>query len=390
MLKKSIVSLLLVTIVAVVIFFAVLPGIADRKMNRVIEHKSYQISNEALLLHQTLFVADLHADPTLWGRDLLTRHDYGHMDIPRMRRGNHALQVFTTVTKSPSGLNYENNAADSRDNITLIAMSQRWPLKSWDNLTERALYQAAVLKDMERRAPDEFMVIESKSELNEFYRRRENGELIVAGIIGTEGSHALEGQLSNIQRLYEAGFRMMSLQHFFDNRIGGSLHGKKKGGLTTFGEEVVRKIDSMPILLDVSHSSEAVVEDVLAMVRHPLVISHTGIKGHCDSHRNISDDLMRRVAATGGVIGIGFWDAAVCDPSPDSIAEAIVTAVDLLGEDHVGLGSDFDGAVETAFDVSEMAVLTQALLNRNVPEAVIRKVMGENVRRVFLERLPDA
>ncbi len=388
-LKKLFGVLVVLGLLATLAFFTVLPGIADRKMNRVAEHKPYTVSNDAHLLHQTLFIADLHADPTLWGRDLRSRHSYGHIDIPRMREGNHALQVFTTVTKSPSGLNYTNNATDSRDNVTLLALGQRWPRSTWDSLTARALHQARQLQKIEAEAPEEFMLIRTRQDLDAFYLRRQQGDLIVAGIIGTEGSHALDGKIENVDVLYEAGFRMMSLQHFFDNRVGGSLHGQSKSGLTEFGREVVKKIDAMPILLDLSHSSEKVVEEALAIVTHPVVISHTGTKGHCDSPRNISDALMKLIALGGGVVGIGFWEAAVCDASPEGVAKAIVAAVELLGEDHVGLGSDFDGAVKTTFDVSEMVVLTHSLMEQGMSDSVIRKVMGENVRRVLQQRLPN-
>lgn len=388
-LKRIAVLQALLLVLAVIAFFTVLPKQIDKFSNAVTPHEPYSVDARAKALHQSLIVADFHADPTLWSRDLRQRHTYGHIDLPRMREGNQALQVFTTVTKSPSGQNYQNNSADNPDSITFLAVAQRWPVATWSNLTERALYQANMLHRMAQKAPEEFMLVTTQSELTTFLEMRAQGSQLIAGLIGTEGSHALEGDINNVQRLYDKGFRMMSLQHFFDNHLGGSLHGISKGGLTEFGIKVVKKIDSMPILLDVSHSSEQVVSDVLKIAKHPLVVSHTGTHGHCATARNISDKLMQQIAKKGGVIAIGFWDAAVCDYSPNGIAKAIKAAIELLGEDHVALGSDFDGAVETAMDASEFPAITHALLEQGIEERVIRKVMGENFVRLFMARLPE-
>ena len=132
------------------------------------------------------------------------------------------------------------------------------------------------------------------------------------------------------------------------------------------------------------------VRDVLAMSQSPAILSHGGLKGQCDTARNLDDALMQEFAAKGGLIGIGFWDAAVCDPSPAGIAAAIRYGIDLLGAEHVALGSDYDGTVTVSFDVSDLAVLTQAMLDADFSEQEIRLVMGENVKRFLLQNLPDA
>ena len=121
------------------------------------------------------------------------------------------------------------------------------------------------------------------------------------------------------------------------------------------------------------------------MSSRPVVVSHTGVFGACASARNFPDELMREIAAAGGLIAIGFWDKAVCDISPAGVAAAISYAVELLGEDHVALGSDFDGGTRTSFDSSELAALTQALLDAGMSETAIRKVMGDNSVN-FLQR----
>ena len=125
------------------------------------------------------------------------------------------------------------------------------------------------------------------------------------------------------------------------------------------------------------------------MTTAPLVVSHTGIWSQCQTVRNFPDDLMRAIAERGGLIGIGFWKEVTCDDTPAGVAASIAAAVALLGEDRVALGSDFDGAVRTSFDASELAALTQALMDRGLSEAVIAKVMGGNMVRFLETALPE-
>jgi membrane dipeptidase len=120
----------------------------------------------------------------------------------------------------------------------------------------------------------------------------------------------------------------------------------------------------------------------------PIIVSHTGIYAHCPAKRNFPDDLMRPIAKTGGVLGVGFWAEVACgDISPSGIAKMIAAGIETVGVDHISLGSDFDGSVETAFDTSELAALTHALIEIGLSEDDIRKVMGENLIRVLQARL---
>ena len=386
--KKYFIIFALVLVVSLGLFLTFAPAILDEERNVVVEHQAYEISDQAQQLHSSLLIGDWHADSLLWMRNLSEQYDYGHLDFPRMQQGNMALQMFTTVTKSPSGQNYERNSSDASDNITLLAMAQRWPTATWTSLAERALFQADKLYKLAARDPDNLMLIRSRIELAEFLERRLSNPTLIGGLLGTEGSHALDGDLDNIQRLFNNGFRMMSLQHFFDNKLGGSLHGTSGEGLTQFGRDAVNKMLALGIMLDVSHSSEQVVVDTLAFSNKPLIVSHTGFQGHCPSPRNISDKLMEQIAAAGGLIAVGFWDGAICGNSPATVAAAIVYGIGLVGEDHISLGSDFDGTVTTSFDGSEMAIITQALLEANLSEQQIRKVMGENMLTYLQTYLP--
>lgn len=385
MFKKIVLSVVLILITVVMLAFSIGPRLLEQQFNQIKPHSAYPISDRTKLLHADLFIGDWHSDSMLWNRDLAEQSDYGHVDIPRMQQGNVAVQMFTTVTKSPSGLNYEKNHSDASDNITKIALLQSWPIDTWASLFARAMHQANKLHELAKQNPDDFMLITSKADLVRLLEIRKANPDMIGGLIGTEGSHALDGNLDNIARLHENGFRMMSLHHFFDNKLGGSLHGTAKGGLTDFGREALLRMVQQDIIVDVSHSSEQAVKDAMALTSTPFVVSHTGFKGHCDSPRNISDSLMQAIAKKGGLIAVGFWDAAVCHPSVEAVAESIQYGVELVGEDHISLGSDYDGATSVAFDTSELAALTEALFKQGLNERQIRKVMGANMLG-FLER----
>ena len=208
-------------------------------------------------------------------------------------------------------------------------------------------------------------------------------------MLSIEGLQNIEGKRANLDRLYDAGFRMAGLAHFFDNEVAGSMHGLKKGGLTPFGVEVVRAMEAKGIVVDIAHSSHTAVAQVLAMAKRPVVSSHGGVQATCKVNRNLTDAEIRGVARTGGVIGIGYWDAAVCDTSPQGIVHAIRHVRDLVGIDHVGLGSDYDGAIAARFDTSRLDAITQGLIAAGFSDAEIAKVMGGNVLRVLGAVLPN-
>ncbi len=379
-----VILVLVISILAVHIF---IPPYLEKSMNRVYESDHISYSDTTREFHDGLTIMDWHADTTLWSRDLLSESAYGHVDIPRMQTGNVAIQMFTTVTKVPKGLNYEANSASATDQITQLAIVQGWPLATWNSLFERALYQASLIKKASIASPD-FHLITNRSDLENLLQWRSEGLNVVGGLIGTEGGHPVEGSTLKVADLFDAGFRMISLHHFFDNRLGGSLHGLSGDGLTDFGRSMVAEIEKYQIILDVSHSSPAVVEEVLEITTRPVVVSHTGVYGHCPRKRNLPDELMLEIAARGGLIAIGFWEEAVCGTTVADIASAIHYAIDLVGVDHVALGSDFDGAVTTPIDSSQMIALTDALIKDGLTRKEIAQVMGSNSINFLRNNLP--
>ena len=386
-LKIAAVVLIILLVGGLIFFFGFAPAMVERSLNPVINKPPYQVSEKAKILHEKLLVADLHADSLLWHRDLLEKAAVSQVDVPKLIEGNVALQAFTVATKTPRNLNIERNTADT-DNTFWLALAQRQPFENLSSLTKRATYQAARLHAMAEKSGGKLVVIKTKKDLASFLERRKS-EKIVGGWLGIEGAHALDGKLENIDVLFDAGFRMMSPSHFFDTDLGGSAHGVEKYGLTDKGREMIRRMESKGMTVDLAHSSEAAINDVLAIATKPVVVSHTGVRGTCDNQRNLSDDQLRAIAKTGGVIGIGFWDTAVCGEDVRAIARAIRHAANIVGSDAVALGSDFDGAVKVPFDASGMALLTEALLNENFTEEEIARIMGGNIVRILSANLPD-
>ena len=369
---------------AVVIGFAA-PSLLEP--NRTLRPGPYAVSARAHALHERLFVADLHADSLLWSRDLLARGARGHVDVPRLIEGGVALQAFTVVTKAPRRMNIERND-DRSDQITLLAVAQLWPPRTWTSFMQRALHQARRFDGAARDSGGRLVPIRSAADLRAYGEKRGRERAITAGLLGLEGAHVLEGDASNLDTLFAAGFRMMSPAHFSDTDVGGSAHGTRKGGLTALGRDVIRRMERQKMIVDLAHASDRTIDDVLAMATRPVVVSHAGVRGTCDNRRNLSDGQLRAIARNGGVVGIGYWPTAVCGDDARAIARAIRHAVAVAGIEHVGLGSDFDGAVTTPFDATGLPLVTEALLAEGFAEEDVARIMGGNVLGLLERALP--
>ena len=375
--------LIVLFLVAAGAFFLLGPGMIERSMNKVEGGALPPVSEHARALHRTLTIVDLHSDTLLWKRSLLTRAGRGHVDLPRLEEGHVALQVFSSVSKTPKGQNYDANSADG-DNITSLVIAQLQPVRTWGSLLERSLWHAEKLHRAETASNGQLRAVASPVDLDALLAARRGGKAVPVGaLLSIEGLQDLEGDIANLDKLHAAGFRMAGLTHFFDNRLAGSMHGLKKGGLTPFGRRVVRAMEAKGMIVDLAHLSHAGVADVLAMARRPVVSSHGGVQATCKVNRNLSDAEIRGVAATGGLVGIGYWDAAVCDLSPASIAKAMKHVRDLVGIEHVALGSDYDGATTVRFDTSQLVQVTQALIDAGFSDDEIRAAMGGNAIRVL-------
>lgn len=362
-------------------FFGVAPGYLEASMNRIDGKELIKVSPEAEALHQSLLIVDLHSDTLMWKRNLLDPANRGHQDLPRLQAGNVALQVFSSVTKTPRGQNYDSNSGDT-DNITPLVIAQLQPRKTWSSLLERSLFHAAKLDRAVAGAEGRLLKVSDETSFDRLLAAHKPGGTVGA-LLSIEGLQNLEGKLDNLDKLYTAGFRMAGLVHFYDNDVAGSLHGVNKGGLTPFGRQVMGRMEELGMIVDIAHCSHQCVSEILAAARRPVVSSHGGVQAVCKVNRNLSDEEIRGVARTGGVIGIGYWDAAICDTSPRAIAKAIRHVRDLVGIDYVGLGSDYDGGTTVRFDTSHLVQITQALMDEGFTADEIRAVMGGNALRLI-------
>src|SRR4051812_29454656 len=376
--RKLYVVIVLTVALLALAFFTVAPTAFDLFVNRARKGPPYAASERARALHGRLFVADMHADTLLWDRDLLERSSRGHVDVPRLQEGGVALQFFTVVSKTPFSPDYESNT-ERVNAITLLGIAERWPARAWWSLKERALYQAQKLDSAAARSGGQLVVIRTASDFARFVERRRSDTRAVAGLLGIEGAYVLDGDVNNVDVLFDAGFRMMAPTHFFDNEWGGSAHGVEKTGLTDRGREMIRRMEARGMLLDLAHAAPRTIDDALAVATRPVVVSHTGLRGVCDNQRNLSDEHARRIAATGGLLGIGFWETATCGVDARAAARSMRYAANLVGVRAVALGSDFDGAVTAPFDATGVVEITQALQDEGFSDEEVALIMGGNV-----------
>ncbi|MBO6505540.1 MAG: membrane dipeptidase [Kordiimonadaceae bacterium] len=387
--KKIVAGVLGLLILAVIGVRVIAPLMLESSLNRQIFFPDQKVADATRMLHTDMLIMDWHTDTLLWNRNLLDQAERGHADVPRLQSAGFDLMMFTTVTKSPRGQNIGKNTGDS-DNITPLVMVQGWPMRTWNSLLERALYQAEKLDHAVMDSGGSLAWVRNKSELTSHLEARQNSAAphSVGALLGSEGAHPLEGKLENIDLMFEAGYRMMGITHFFDNELAGSLHGVSKAGLTDFGRAAIARFDELEMIIDLAHVSEAAAYEILALSSRAPVVSHTGLKGHCDTARNFSDDLMKAIAAKGGLIAVGFWQEAICTPTPTGIAAAIDYGIKLVGEDHIVIGSDWDGSTES-ITAPDFPLITQALQKLGYSEASIRKVMGQNSVQFLQRWLPN-
>ncbi len=363
-------------------FFGFLPGYIEAQGNRIDGQPLLPVSAEVRALHQSLQIVDLHSDTLMWNRDLLERASRGHEDLPRLQEGNVALQLFSSVTKSPRGQNYDGNTGET-DNITPLVIAQLQPVRTWFSLTERSLFHARKLDRAVENSGGQLLKVQDQPSLDALLVARATGAGPVGAMLTIEGLQNLEGKAGNLDRLHAAGFRMAGLTHFFDNELSGSMHGVEKGGLTPLGRQVVGRMEELGMIVDVAHISNKALAELITIARRPLVSSHGGVKAICKTNRNLSDDEIRGIARTGGLVAIGYWDGAICGTDPRVAAKAMKHVRDLVGIQHVAFGSDYDGATTVRFDVSRMEQMTQALLDEGFTHDDIRAVAGGNALRVI-------
>ena len=368
------------------------------------------ISERARKLHFSSIVVDTHDDTTqrlLDGKfDLGTRSATGSIDIPRMREGNLSAIFFS------------------------IWMSSK---VTGPEAVDRALVQIDAVREQVRKHSNDMVLATTAAEVRE---ARKQGK--IAALMGVEGGHMINSNLGVLRSYAALGVRYMTLTHSGNDEWADSSTDKPvHNGLTDFGKNVVREMNRLGVIVDISHVSDKTFYDALEVSKAPLFASHSSCRAICDAPRNMTDQMMKDLGAKGGVVQINyhvgflsqeFRDAEKADPEINKAISAEVTkrcsdndgcqliegdritreyveqgklprvefgkiiehiehAVKVAGVDHVGLGSDFDGANMPygMEDATKLPKITEALLQKGYSEGNVRKILGENTLRVMTE-----
>ena len=324
-------------------------------------------------LHDSLLVIDGHCDsaldaagisatnPAMGVRDLGQRSDEGHVDLPRLLEAGVSAQFFALFCE---------------DNHISQAKEHTWMLLE----TIEAFLAGTQGIDLGLDAGD---ILHAKAEGR------------VAAFLAIEGGEPIGESLDELRAFYNRGVRLMTLTWNRRNAIARGVGDPGSGGLTPFGRTVVAEMERLGMIVDVSHLSDEALDDVLAVATRPLVASHSNAKAVRNHRRNLSDDQLRRIAATGGLVGLTFAGVFIdADPAKVTLERTLDhldRLVSMAGEDHVGLGTDFDGFTApygmVMPDCTSLPLLAAGMLRRGYAEETIRKVLGLNWLRVVGEVL---
>jgi microsomal dipeptidase-like Zn-dependent dipeptidase len=379
----------------------VLEQAAEQIGNPVATPPPYRVDAATQALHARLYVADMHADTLLAGRDPLQAVGHGQLDLPRMQQGGVRLQVFSIVTNMPLCPGFEHCAREP-NLVALLAVAQGWPVRSWVSDTARALHQAEKLRDAVAASAGMLAWLRDRNDLLAWLAPPRPARPVGA-VLAVEGAQAIGDDVAGVDALADAGVRVLGLAHYFDNAVAGSAHGLASGGITAFGRQVLQRAVARGMIIDLAHASPPAIDDFVDKFGDaPFIVSHEGLRSVCDNPRNLSDVQVRRIVRANGLIGVGAWSIVLCVPA-DAPASAYVErmvatiqrAVLLADREHtgrgyeyVGLGSDFDGWVRVGFDAGGWPLLTEGLLRAGLSNAEIARIMGGNVCRLLLRGLP--
>jgi len=372
--------------------------------------QAQSVSDQAKKLQSSSIVIDTHDDTTQRlldpSFDITARHSDGNIDIPRMREGGLSA-IFFSVWISGKTLG--------------------------PDAVKQALDQIDAVRETVRKHPDQLLLATTADDIRAARQQKK-----IAALMGVEGGHMMGNDLAVLRTFGALGVRYMTLTHMENNEWADSSTAKPEhNGLTDFGKQVVLEMNRLGIIVDISHVSDKTFADVLATSKAPVFASHSSCRAICNAARNMTDDMIRQLAAKGGVIQINYhvgflsqefrdFEAAHPDVEKEIKAEVdkrcgdneackltagdhivrefmeagklpkvdwtrivdhIDHAVKVGGIDHVGLGSDFDGAIMPLGmeDVTHLPQITDALLKKGYSEPDIRKLLGENTLRVLAE-----
>jgi microsomal dipeptidase-like Zn-dependent dipeptidase len=334
----------------------------------------YPATGDAATLHASVPVVDLLVGTPLFRRGFLARRRRGHVDLPRLEDAGVDLIGLTIATRFP-------NLRGS------LSIPHFWSLGL--NVSEQRTDMAIVEAFASRIAGWADASGGRLRLLDEGEAPRSTG---VDAYIAIQGGHVLDGDVANVTRLRALGVRTFALSHVMDNELVGSGTGVHRGGLTLFGREVVAELEQQRIVVDLAHMSSRGIRDTVPLLARPFLLSHTGFaelagrrswRRYSARNRNVGSDDARLIAAAGGVIGGTLSTQLVGGSDLRALVDHFRFAVDLVGPDHVAIGSDFDGGLRMTFDVSGLPLLTQGLLDAGVERETVVKILGGNALRVL-------
>lgn len=329
------------------------------------------MDDKILELHKSAIVVDTHCDTLLrvLGRSqaygqkpapyrLRDRHTEGHIDLPRLQDGGVDVQFFAAYIE---------------------------PIYKPDRSLKRTLQIFDAFFTELAANEDQMMLVQSSADIA---KAQAAGK--IAAVMAIEGGEALEGDLGVLRVLHRLGLRAVGLTWNERNNIADGVGDcRSGGGLSEFGASLIAEMNRLGILVDVSHLSDPGFWDVISLSKQPIIASHSNARAVCNHRRNLTDDQIKALAKNGGVMGMNFCAAFVREdgqPSLDDLLNHIDHIVQLVGPEHVGLGSDFDGisaAPEGLSDASKMPLITEGLVKRGYSDQQIRLILGENYLRVF-------
>ena len=316
-------------------------------------------------IHSASTLADLHndileimiEDPTYHLADF---HSYNHTDIPRLKLGGVDVQFFAVW------VNPTTHGQDSYD--------YAWAMINLFN-NEISLNPTTI---GQARTKAEALSL--------------NNENKIAAVMAVEGGHTIEDDIGKLKALYQAGMRYLTItwNNSTDWAISAQDSRSATVGLSEFGKQVIRTLDTLGVIIDVSHTGIKTIQDILSTTTNPIIATHSGVRALRDHYRNLYDNQIISIANSGGVIGIVFYPPFLSNTGSANIATVvnhIDYIVNLVGIDYVGLGSDFDGigtnTVNGLDDVSKFPDLTLELLRRGYSQTDVEKILGGNFMRVF-------
>ncbi|MBO7645940.1 MAG: membrane dipeptidase [Prevotella sp.] len=343
--------------------------------------------HKAKELHQRIITLDTHCDTPMFfhqGVNFLNRDPRIKVDLHKMTEGHQ--DAVTMVCYLPQPTTETNGGSPSNAGKSFAELVHF-------NINSPKQYTDFIFDEIGKFVDKQFGYLAFARTPADIERNKQAGKKSI--ILGIENGLALEGDIKNLEHFAKRGITYMTLCHNGDNDICDSAKGNNThGGVSAFGEQVIKEMNRLGIMVDLSHAGEKSFYDALEISSTPIVCSHSNCKALCDHPRNLTDDQLRALAKAGGVAHTTFYPGFLKAGGEADILDAVKHlehAIDIMGIGHVGIGTDFDGdgGIPGANDSSELINFTIQLLRRRYSEDDIRKIWGGNWLRLMQQCLDN-